>query len=313
MRILVAGAGGVVGRALLPVLIARGHSVAGMVRSGASAAVIADLGAEPIVGDALDSTFVAEHFKRLRPEAVIHQLTALPVTTDLRAFDRLFAQTNLLRTKGTDNLVAASRDTGVRRFVAQSFCGWPYARTGGPIKTEDDPLDPDPPAAFRGTLEALRYLEGAIEAAHGLGGVNLRYGGFYGPGTVLSQDGAMVDQVCRRRFPIIGNGGGVWSFIHMTDVANATLAAVESDAVGTFNVVDDEPAPVSEWLPYLADVMDSKPPMRIPAMLARLILPEHLMVMMSSVRGGSNARFKRLFDWKPAFSTWRDGFRQGLG
>jgi nucleoside-diphosphate-sugar epimerase len=313
MRILVAGAGGVVGRALLPALVARGHSVAGMVRRGASASVITDLGAEPIVGDALDATFVAEHCRRLRPEAVIHQLTALPVTTDLRHFDRLFAQTNLLRTRGTDILLAASRDAGVRRFVAQSFCGWPYARTGGAVKTEDDPLDPDPPAAFRGTLKAIRYLEGAVAAAHGVGGVNLRYGGFYGPGTVLSQDGAMLHQVRRRLFPIIGNGGGVWSFIHIADVASATVAAVESDVVGTFNVVDDEPAPVSEWLPYLADVIGAKPPWRIPAMLARLILPEHLMVMMSSVRGGSNARFKPLFDWKPAFSTWRDGFRQGLG
>ncbi|MGD9925333.1 MAG: NAD-dependent epimerase/dehydratase family protein, partial [Pseudorhodoplanes sp.] len=235
------------------------------------------------------------------------------VTTDLRDFDRVFAQTNLLRTKGTDNLVTAARETGVRRFVAQSFCGWPYARTGGPVKTEADPLDPDPPPGFRRTLEAIRYLEAAVNGAPGLQGINLRYGGFYGPGTFLSRTGAMVDQVRRRRFPLIGDGGGIWSFIHIADVAGATTVAVEGQAAGTFNVVDDTPAPVSEWLPYLADVIGAKRPWRVPAALARLVLPEHLFVMMTDVRGGSNARFKQEFGWKPEFSTWREGFKHGLG
>jgi nucleoside-diphosphate-sugar epimerase len=267
--------------------------------------------------DALDQPAVLEQFRLFRPQAIVHQLTALSATTNLRDFvrdfDRVFAQTNLLRTRGTDNLLAAGRIVGASRFVAQSFCGWPYARQGGPVKTEDDPLDPEPPEAFRRTLEALRYLESSVEAAGDVRGVNLRYGGFYGPGTSLSEGGEMVDQVRRRRLPIIGRGGGIWSFVHINDVARATVAAVESDITGTFNVVDDEPAAVAQWLPELANAVGAKPPFRLPAFLARLILPEHLFVMMTDMRGGSNAKFRRTFNWRPEFSTWRDGFRRGLG
>jgi 2-alkyl-3-oxoalkanoate reductase len=313
MRIVVAGASGVVGKALVPALVARGHEVLGLVRSAASASLVAQAGAEPAVVDALDRSAVLEQFRLFRPDAIVHQLTALSATTDLREFDRVFAQTNLLRTRGTDNLLAAGRDVGARRFVAQSYCGWPYARQGGWVKTEDDPLDPEPPQAFQRTLEALRYLESAVQTAGDVRGVNLRYGGFYGPGTFLSEGGTMRDQVRRRRVPIVGRGSGVWSFVHIADVARATVAAVESDITGTFNVVDDEPAPVAQWLPELAKAVGAKPPFRVPAFLARLIVPEHLFVMMTDVRGGSNARFKRAFDWQPEFSTWRDGFWRSLG
>lgn len=309
MRVLVAGASGVVRRALVPALIERGHDVAGLVRSPASGSLVARLGGKPLVVDALDRVAVRELVRQFKPEAIIHELTAL-MTSGLRDFDKVLAQTNLLRTRGTDILLAAAREVGARRFVAQSFCGWPYARVGGPVKTEDDPLDPDPPAALRRTLEALRYLESTVEAARDVGGINLRYGSFYGP--FLSERGGMVDQVRRRRLPIVGTGGGIWSFVHISDVASATAAAVEGDVVGTFNVVDDDPAPVAEWLPALAEAIGARSPFRIPAVVARLFLPEHLFVMMTDVRGGSNAKFKQDFGWRPAFSTWRDGFRRGL-
>jgi nucleoside-diphosphate-sugar epimerase len=241
---------------------------------------------------------------------VIHQLTALPQAIDLRDFAGAFAPTNRLRTLGTDNLIAAARASGARRFVAQSYCGWPYARTGGPVKSEDDPLDPDPLPAFRETLAAIRHLEQAVAA---IGGVSLRYGGFYGPGTSLSRDGTMTAEIRRRRVPVIGKGGGIWSFIHIADAASATVAAVEGDASGIFNVVDDEPAPVAEWLPALAHAVDAKPPLRVPAFIGRLVLPKHLYLMMTAQRGGSNAKFKRTFAWQPAFASWRDGFVRGLG
>lgn len=311
MRILVAGGSGVVGRALIPALAGRGHHVGALARSSASRSVVIALGAEPLVADALDPDSSSSAFQQFKPEAVIHQLTALRGMTDLRDFETLFAQTNLLRTRGTDILLAAARDAGARRFVAQSYCGWPYARVGGPVKTESDPLDSDPPAALRSTLEALRYLEAAVEKARDVRGISLRYGGLYGP--FLAEPGGMIDQVRRRRFPVVGKGGGIWSFIHIDDVASATIAAVEGDAVGTYNVVDDDPAPVAQWLPALAAAVRAKPPFRIPALLGRLLLPEHLFVMMTDVRGGSNAKFKRVFNWQPSFSTWRDGFRRGLG
>jgi nucleoside-diphosphate-sugar epimerase len=311
MRIVVAGASGVVGRALIPRLIERGHDVAGIVRSSSSRAVVIDLGAEPFTADALDLGSISSAFRQFKPEAVIHHLTALRGMTDLRDFRTAFAQTNLLRTRGTDVLLAAAREVGVRRFVAQSFCGWPYARVGGPVKAETDPLDDNPPAALRPTLDAIRHLEGAVEEARDMRGINLRYGGFYGP--FLARLGGMIDLVRRRRFPVVGKGCGIWSFIHIDDVASSTVAAVAGDAVGTFNVVDDDPATVSEWLPALAEAVGAKPPLRIPAFLGRLILPEHLFVMMTDVRGGSNAKFKDVFGWQPEFSSWRLGFRQGLG
>jgi 2-alkyl-3-oxoalkanoate reductase len=313
MRVLVAGASGAIGRTLVPALLARGHQVAGLVRTEASGAWVAGQGAVPFVADALVPVGVSACFEQFRPEAVAHQLTALSAAADLRHFDRVFAKTNALRTRGTDILLAAARQCGVGRFVAQSFCGWPYARVGGPVKTEDDRLDPNPPAALSNTLDAIRYLERVVSTATELKGASLRYGGFYGPGTSLSWDGAIVEQVRRRRFPIVGAGAGVWSFLHIEDAASATIAALESDAAGIFNVVDDEPAPVANWLPALAAAVRAKPPLRLPALFARLILPEHLFIMLTDIRGGSNARFKRTFAWQPAWPTWREGFQRGLG
>lgn len=307
-----AGAGGVVGSALVPELLRRGHVVAGLVHSSSSGARIAAMGAEPVIENALDSKAVTDRLCQFKPEAVVHQLTALPADTDLRDFDRIFAETNRLRTAGTDILIAAARKAGSRRFVAQSFCGWPYERAGGPIKTESDPLDPNPPRAFARTLAALRYLEAAVDKAEDIHSVSLRYGAFYGPGTFIGPGGALVEQVQKRRFPIVGRGGGIWSFVHVADVATATAAAVESNHAGTFNVVDDEPAPVVTWLPVLASALGAKAPLRIPKGLARMLMPKHLLLMMTDVRGGSNVRFKQTFGWEPGYATWRQGFLAGI-
>jgi nucleoside-diphosphate-sugar epimerase len=312
MRVLVAGASGAAGKALVPMLARDGHAVGGIVSNPAHVAMVKALEAQPLLADALDRPSVIAAFESFRPEAVVHQLTALPSDPDLRDFDKVFARTNRLRTEGTDNLVAASRRVGVRRFVAQSFSGWNYARTGGPIKTEDDALDPDPLPAFRRTLDALRHVERAMAEASDLRGVALRYGGFYGPGTFISRSSSFVEQVRRRRVPVVGDGGGIWSFVHMDDVAGATIAALKAEHVGTFNVVDDEPAQVREWLPELARVIGARRPFRFPAGLARFILPKHLIVMMTEVRGASNAKFKRTFSWQPTFASWRDGFRHVL-
>lgn len=312
MRVLVAGASGVVGKVVLPALVARGHTVMGLVRSPSSAAPVEGLGAQPAIVDALDAAAVRDCLQRFQPHAVAHELTALPATTDLRHFAEVFEQTNRLRTAGLDNLLAAARAVGVRRFVAQSFCGWPNARSGGPAKTEDDPLDAHPPQQFRSTFAALRHVESTMASAADVRGCALRYGAFYGPGTFIGKDGAMVKQVRRRLAPVVGDGAGVWSFLHVADLASATVAALEGDAVGIFNVVDDDPAPVSAWLPDLAEAVGARAPFRMPALLARLLLPEHLVVLITDVRGGSNTKFKRTFRWQPQFASWRDGFRRGL-
>ena len=290
MRVLVAGATGAVGAPLLPLLVGAGHSVAAITRSPEKAEGVRAAGAEP--------------------EVVVHQLTAIPPKLDLRRLDRVFETTNRLRTEGTDSLLEAARAAGTRRFVAQSFAGWPYARTGGPVKSEEDPLDPAPPKAMRRTLDAIRYLESRVLGAKGLEGVVLRYGGFYGPGTGL---GAMLDDVRRRRFPIVGGGTGVWSFVHVEDAASATLAAVERGTPGVYNVVDDEPAPVAEWLPYLAEVLGAKPPRRVPVLVGRVAAGEAGVSMMTRSRGASNAKAKRELRWQPRYASWREGFRTGLG
>jgi 2-alkyl-3-oxoalkanoate reductase len=312
MRVLVAGAGGVVGRVLVPALLARGHKVLGLVHGKDGASRVHSLGAQPAIADALDGTSIADCVQRFQPDAITHQLTALPASTDLRHFAKVFEQTNRLRTVGLDNLLAAARTVGVQRFVAQSFCGWPNERTGGPVKTENDPLDANPPEQLRSTLAALEHVESTMVTATDVQGCALRYGGFYGPGTFISANGSMVKQVRRRLAPIVGSGAGVWSFLHVDDLAAATVTAIEGDAMGVFNVVDDNPAPVSEWLPALAQAVGAAKPLRMPQLLARLLLPEHLVVMMTSVRGGSNAKFRQAFGWRPKFSSWRDGFRQGL-
>jgi nucleoside-diphosphate-sugar epimerase len=284
-----------------------------MTRTAAKAAGLRAAGAEPVVADALDRDAVGRALAAARPEVVVHELTDLTGMTDFRKFDEGFAVTNRLRTEGTDHLVASARAAGARRLVAQSFAGWPFARVGGPVKTEDDPLDPDPPAALRRTLDAIRHLESAVLGAEGLEGVVLRYGGFYGPGTSAGADGFMLDELRRRRFPVVGAGTGVWSFVHIDDAASATVAAVERGAPGIYQVVDDEPAPVSAWLPALAAATGAPPPRRVPAWLARLLGGEHTVVLMTQARGASNAKARRELAWRPAHPTWRQGFRTGLG
>ncbi len=309
MRIFVAGATGALGRRLVPMLIEEGHEVVAMTRSRDKAAALQEVGAEPAMADALDREAVVAAVGRARPEVVVHELTALKDVRDFRRFDRSFAQTNRLRTEGTDNLLAAALAAAARRFVAQSFAGWPYARTGGPVKTEEDPLDPSPPKGVRQTYEAIRYLEGAVLHARGIEGVVLRYGGFYGPGTSLDAGGAQVEDLRRRRLPLVGDGAGVWSFVHIDDAASATVATIERGAPGIYNIVDDDPAPVAEWLPALAEAVGAPPPRRVPVWVARLLGGEHIVALMTQVRGASNAKARRELGWEPRYPSWRAGFR----
>ncbi len=311
MKIFVAGATGAVGRRLVPLLTAAGHEVAGLTRSPAKADLLRRISATPVIADALDRAAVMDVVKREKPEIVIHELTSIK-DLDMRNFDQGFTETNRLRTEGTDNLLAAARAAGVCRFIAQSFAGWPYAREGGPVKTEEDPLDPGPPAAFRRTLEAIRYLESAIIGETAVEGLILRYGSFYGPGTAISQEGWMVNDIRKRRVAIIGGGGGVWSFTHIDDDARFTRAAIERGAPGVYNIVDDDPAPVSQWLPALAESVGAKPPRRIPAWIARFMIGDAVMFM-TDVRGASNAKAKQAFGVNLIWPSWRDGFKEGLG
>ena len=313
MRIFVAGATGVLGRRLVPLLVEGGHQVTAMTRTPGKAAGLRATGAEPVVADALDRDAVLRAVVAARPEVVVHQLTALAGTISFRGFDQAFALTNRLRTEGTDHLLEAARAAGTRRFVAQSFAGWPFARVGGPVKTEGDPLDPDPPAELRRTLDAIRHLESAVLGTEGIEGVVLRYGGFYGPGTSAGAGGSMLEDLRRRRFPVVGAGTGVWSFIHIDDAAAATAAAVERGRPGIYQIVDDDPAPVSEWLPALAAAVGAPPPRRVPAWLGRLLGGEHAMVLMTEVRGAANAKAGRELGWRPAHRSWREGFRTALG
>jgi nucleoside-diphosphate-sugar epimerase len=308
MKVLVAGATGALGKQLVPQLVAAGHDVAGMTRSKAE--LVRELGARPVVADALVPDQVAAAVAEAEPDAIVHELTALSGTLDARHFDRDFALTNRLRTEGTDHLLAAARAAGVRRFVAQSFAGWPFERSGGPVKTEDDPFDPSPAEAMRRTLDALRYLEDAVTGADFLEGIALRYGGFYGPGTSLTAGGELMDQIRNRKFPLVGDGSGVWSFVHIEDAARATVLAVERGERGVYNVVDDEPAPVREWLPAAAEALGAKPPRHVPLWLARLLAGEAAAIMMTDVRGASNARAKRELGWRPRHPSWREGFAE---
>jgi nucleoside-diphosphate-sugar epimerase len=314
MKVFVAGATGALGKRLVPALVANGHDVVGMTRTAAKQDLVRSLGARPVVADALDPDAVALAVAQAEPDVIVHQLTALSGAFDLRHPDRFFAMTNRLRTEGTDHLLAAGRAVGARRFVAQSYTGWPFARTGGPVKTEDDPLDPDPPETLRSTLEAIRHVERAVTAIDWGDGVVLRYGGFYGPGTSLSRgpDGEMVEPIRKRQFPVIGGGGGVWSFIHIDDAAAATLAAVERGSTGIYQVVDDDPAPVRDWLPALASAVGAKPPRHVPRWLGRLAAGKAGAVMMTEMRGASNAKAKRELGWKLRYPSWRQGWTEGL-
>jgi nucleoside-diphosphate-sugar epimerase len=320
MKIFVAGATGVLGRALVPQLVARGDEVVGMTRSTSKRDLVRSLGARPVVADALDPDAVAQAVASAEPEVIVHQLTALSgkmSMRDARHPDRssMAKMTNRLRTEGTDHLLAAGRAVGARRFVAQSFGAFRWARAGAPVLTEADPIDPNPPGALRAALVGILHVERAVPAIEWGDGLVLRYGGFYGPGTGISQapDAVMAAPVRKRRFPIIGGGGGVWSQIHIDDAAAATVAAVDHGEPGIYNIVDDEPAPVREWLPALASALDAKPPRRIPRWLARLAAGETATLMMTESRGASNAKAKRELGWQPRYASWRQGFEQGLG
>jgi len=301
MNIFLAGATGAVGRSLIPLLRDHGHTVTGTTRSPEKAAALRALGAEPVVLDGLDRAAVLDAVAAARPDAVINQMTALTGLSDPRKFERAFALTNRLRTEGTEHLLA----TGVERVIVQSYAGWPYAHTGGRVKAETDPLDPHPPKQMRAALAAIRRQEELVTAA---GGVALRYGGFYGPGTGMAPGGEQWEAVQARKFPLVGDGGGVWSFIHIEDAAAATLAALEHWTPGEiYNVVDDEPAPVREWLPAIAAAIGAPPPRKVPRWVARL-MGEHVVALMCEVRGASNAKARRELDWAPQWPTWREGF-----
>src|ERR671910_1558878 len=309
MRVFVAGATGAIGKQLVPRLVRAGHEVHGMTRSESKQAMLHEFGAVPVVADALDPDQVAEAVGRARPDVIVHQLTAIPEKLDLRHFERDFALTARLRIEGTDHLLSAGQAVGVRRFVAQGIAGYgAYARTGAPIKREEDPLDPTPAREMRETLAAIRHLEEAVLAARWTEGIVLRYGAFYGPGTSMAPDGEQSELVRRRRFPLVGDGGGVWSFIHVADAAEATVAAVEHGGRGVYNAVDDDPAPVAEWLPALAQTLGARQPMRVPRFIGRLFAGETGVMMMTELRGASNAKAKRELAWQPRHPSWRQGF-----
>jgi nucleoside-diphosphate-sugar epimerase len=304
MHIFLAGATGAIGRSFITQAIEHGHTVTGTARSAQKAEAVAALGATPAVVDGLDRDGMIAAITAAEPDAVVHEMTALSGLSDFRNVDAAFGPTNRLRTEGTDHLLAGARAAGVERVVVQSFGGWLLSDSDKPVLSEDDPLDGDPPAQLRSGQEAMRHAE---RAALDYGGTALRYGGFYGPGTGLAPGAEQWEMVQRRKFPIVGNGGGIWSFIHVDDAASATLAVLEQDARGLYHVTDDEPAAVREWLPVLARTMGAPKPRHIPRWVARLI-GEHLAVMMTDVHGVSNAKIKAQLGWEPRWPTWREGF-----
>ena len=300
MRVFVAGASGALGRRLVPQLIAAGHDVIGTHSSPGRADLLRTLGAQPVELDLLDARAVRKAVLASEPEAIVHEATALADAKWGRNFDKVFVGTSELRTKGTDALLAAGREAGVQRFLAQSFASYRYVREGGPVKSEDDPLDPNPPANARKSFAALAYLDRTVTDA---GGIVLRYGVFYG----AANDG-LIEPVRKRQYPIVGEGGGITSWIHLDDAAAATVLALEQDGPAIYNVVDDDPAPVREWLPVLAGALGAKPPRHFPTWLARLVAGEAAVLMSTDARGASNAKAKRELGWTPRYPTWRKGF-----
>jgi 2-alkyl-3-oxoalkanoate reductase len=305
MRVFIAGASGAIGRRLVPQLIREGHNVIGTSRSAARAEQLRELGAEPIALDLLDRQAVVKAVVESKPDAIVHQATALADLSDFKHFDRSFHQTNRLRTEGTDALLAAAHEAGVRRIVAQSYASHRYAREGGPVKTEEDQLDPTPVPAMRETEAAMDHLDKTVT---GVGGIALRYGNFYG-----DPDDGIVQAVRARKFPIVGDGAGVWSFIHLDDAAAATVLALEHDGPAIYNIVDDEPSPTSEWLPELARIVGAKPPQRFPRFLARIFAGEAPVVMGTESRGASNEKAKRELGWTLRYPSWRQGFAELYG
>ena len=307
MRVFVAGANGAVGRRLVPMLEARGHQVTGTATSERSAEAVRRLGADAVVVDGLDAVGIGHAVASAEPDAIIHEMTALSGPPDFKHFDRWFAQTNRLRTEGTEHLLAAANASGVSRFVAQSFTGWSNARTGAWIKSEDDPLDPQPVTAQTETLAAIRFLERAVLEAP-LDGIVVRYGGLYGPGSSET----LGDILRKRMFPVIGSGAGIVSSTHIDDAAAGTLAALERGHRGIYNIVDDDPAPTREFIPAVAAALGAPKSLHIPAWLGRLLAGEVAVTMMTEGRGSSNAKAKRELGWQPIWPSWRDGFRRGL-
>ncbi len=309
MRVFVAGAGGVIGTRIVPLLVGRGYEVVATTRDTVKAGRLRALGVEAVTMDGLDAGSVGEAVARAEPDVIVHEMTALTGVGDLRRFDEEFALTNELRTRGTDHLLAAADAVGVGRFVVQSYTGWPNERTGGPVKTESDPLDPSPPAHQRRSIDAIRHLEASVTDSR-LEGIVLRYGALYGPGTSMPDEYAEL--IRARKFPLVGDGAGVWSFVHADDAASATVLAVEHGAPGLYNIVDDDPAPVSEWLPYLAECLGARPPRRLPVWVARFAVGDVGISLMTRVRGSSNAKAKRELGWEPAWRSWREGFGAAL-
>ncbi len=313
MRILLAGATGALGRRLLPLLVDAGHDVVGTTRSAANTASLQRAGVEPAVMDGLDAESVTAAMTAARPDAVIHQLSSLSGASNLKKFDATFAATNALRTRGTDLLLAAAVSAGAKRFIAQSYTGWPNERTGSLVKDEADPLDSHPTKASRQTLDAIKYVEQVVTSSPDLHGTALRYGTFYGPGTGFQPGGEMYELIRKRQLPLVGTASGIWSWIHIDDAARATMLALERGAPGVYNITDDEPAPVSEWLPHLAAAIGAKPPRRLPAWLVRPMIGEHGISLMTQIRGSSNAKAKRELGWTLEYPSWRSGFESGLG
>ena len=312
MKVFVTGGTGAIGKFLLPLLLENKHEVVALTRSVIKATSLEEAGVSAVIADPLDKNALTAAVRRAEPEVIIHELTALSKAGNFRKLDQEFALTNRFRTEVTDTLLAAARTIGTRRFITQSYCGWPYAKTGGPVKTEEDPLDPKPPESFTRTLAAIKSQEDKLRATTFLQGVALRYGNFYGPGTAIGKRGVVVEMVRKRRLPIIGGGGGVWSFIHILDAARATLAAMTRGAPGIYNIVDDEPAKVSTWLPALAAAVGAKPPYKIPHWLGELMVGKAGVMMMTQIRGCSNAKAKRELGWTPVYPSWRVGFADGL-
>ncbi len=307
MKVFIAGATGVLGRQILPRLLTAGHDVVAMTRTSAKLDAIRAAGAKAVLADALDPDAVARAVAESEPEVIVHELTALPGMLNMRHFDRDFASTNRLRTEATDHLLAAGRAVNVQRFVAQSFAGWPFARVGGPVKDEEDPLDLTPAAGMRETLAAVRHLEDAVRRAEWTQGVVLRYGNLYGPGTAFEPGrGGQAEMIRKRKLPVVGGGAGIWSFVDVRDAADATVTAVAVAPRGIYNIVDDDPAPVAEWLPAVAQSLGAGPPRRVPRWLARLIAGEPAVVAMTEVRGASNAKARRELDWQPRHPSWRE-------
>ncbi|TDO43287.1 nucleoside-diphosphate-sugar epimerase [Kribbella sp. VKM Ac-2527] len=312
MKVLVAGATGGLGQALVPKLVAAGHEVTGMIRSESGAPGVRAQGADVVLADGLDAAAVKAAVTGVQPEVVVHQMTALRGGIDFKHFDDSFAVTNRLRTEGLDHLLEASQAVGVRRIVVQGYAGWNLQHGGSPTKTESDPLDPNPVPVTRKTMEGLKYVESRVTSATGIEGVVLRYAAFYGPTGAIGKGGEIVEMIRKRRLPLIGDGSGVWSFIHYDDAADATVKAIESSATGVYQIADDDPAPASVWLPEFARILGAKPPWHVPAWVGRLAVGDAGVAAFTQIRGVDNSLAKHTFDWQPGYASWREGFGHGL-